>query len=103
MNISYTPFNVTTALAVVFTIWMIAARLRGSTENNWPLCYYAGIVFYSHFYPGNLEPRWIFTGTIASLFLRFEYMGGAFLKFVRLVDYLILALLLYGLAAMLEF
>ena len=86
MDPRFAPFNITTMVALALTLWVVAARARGVRENNWPLLYYLGIVLYSYYYPGHLEPRWIYAGVVAALFLRFEFMGGAFLKFVRLVE-----------------
>ncbi len=98
MDTRYAPFNITTGVALLLTAWVAAARARGVRESNWPLLYYFGIFLYSNFYPGYLEPRWIYAGLVAALFLRFEFMGGAFLKLVRAVEYIILGFFLYTFA-----
>ncbi|MCW5979371.1 MAG: hypothetical protein KIT09_14945 [Bryobacteraceae bacterium] len=101
MNVRYGPFNITTFLAMACTLWIIVARLRGMTDSNGPLIYLIGIVAYSMAFPGCLEPRFIYVGSVAALFLRFEFMGGAFMKFVRLVDFLVLLYFLYSFATVL--
>ena len=97
MDASYSAFNITTGLAIGCTVWIIGARWRGSVESNWPLFYYLGVVLYSYLFPEVIEPRWIYAGVVTALFLRFEFMGGFFLKMVRFFEYVVL---LYFLVSM---
>ena len=101
MDTLYGPLGITTAIALVATAWLIVNRLRASSESNWPLFYYLGIVVYDYALPGFLDPRWIYAGVLIALFLRFEFMGGAFLKMVRAVEYVVFAYLLYTLFSIL--
>jgi hypothetical protein len=98
MDPRYAPFNITTAVALVLTLWVMVARARGARESNWPLVYYLGIVLYSYQYPGYLEPRLIYAGVLAGLFLRFEFMGRGFARFVQAVEFIILGLFIYAFA-----
>lgn len=90
----YGAENITTALALAITIWMIAVRIRSRSESNLPLFYYLGVVVFSYLFPGVLEPRWIYAGVVTALFLRFEFMGGWFLKIVRGFEFIVLAYIL---------
>lgn len=99
MDIRYSPFNITTALAIGCTLWIMAVRWRGSPESNWPLFYYLGVVVYSYLFPEPLEPRWIYAGVVTALFLRFEFMGGFPLKMVKGFEYVVLAYFLYAFGA----
>lgn len=103
MDPRYAPFNITTAVALVLTLWVVAARIRGARESNWPLLYYLGIILYSYQYPGYLEPRLIYAGVLAGLFLRFEFMGRGFGKFVQAVEFIILGLFIYAFARIIRF
>lgn len=98
MDARFEAFNITTVLALGCSSILVFARLRGLADNSWPLIYYIGIVAYSMLFPGHLESRYIYLGSVAALFLRFEFMGGAFLKFIKLVDFLTLLYFLYALA-----
>jgi len=95
MDPRYSPFNITAALAIALTCWLFGARWRGPVDSNWPLLYYLGIVVYSYIFPEVLNPSWIYAGVLTALFLRFEFMGGILLKFVRALEILVLANFVY--------
>ena len=97
MDIRFGPFNITTGIALALTLWIVIVRLRGSSESNWPLFYYLGVVIYGYLFPAVIEPRWIYSGVVTALFLRFEFMGGGFLKVVRVFEFVVLAYFLYAL------
>jgi len=90
MDPRYSPFNISTALAIAFSFWIIRTRWRGSPESNLPLFYYLGTVVYSYVYPAVLPPPWIYAGSVAALFLRFEFMGGFVIKVVYLAESVVL-------------
>jgi hypothetical protein len=98
MDSQYAPLNLTAAVALASTVWMLFARFRVTAESNWPLFYYLGVTLFSYAFPGYLEPAWVYAGVVAALFLRFEFMAGAFLKFVRVIEYVVLLYLLYAFA-----
>ena len=95
----YGAENLTTALALALTVWVIAFRMRGGSESNMPLFYYLGVVVYSYMIPGVLEPRWVYAGVVTVLFLRFEFMGGWFLRLIRAFEFVVLAYLLIRLGS----
>lgn len=95
MDLSYSPLNISTAVLVGLTVWMLTARYRGVIESNWPLFYYFGVVAYSLMYSAFLDPAWVYAGVVCGLLLRFEFMGGFFLKLVRLVEFVVLVYILY--------
>src|SRR5262249_1241372 len=99
MDARYGPSNITTVLAFSCTAWLVLARICGmAVDSNWPVIYFIGLVGYTLLFPGHLDARYIYLGSVAALFLRFEFMGGAFLKFVRLVDFLVSLYFLYAFA-----
>jgi len=97
MDIRYSPFNITSAVALGLTVWLFVARFRTRLDSNWPLFYYLGLVIYGHLFPGNLDPAWIYAGVVSALFLRFEFMGGWFLKLIRGVELIVLLYVIHRL------
>ncbi len=95
MHIQITTFGFITAILMGLTVWLFVARFTKPLESNWPLVYYLGVVVYSKVFEGVLEPYWVFVGAVSGLFLRFEFMGGLFLKFVRTIEALVLVYILW--------
>ncbi len=95
MDPRFSVFNVTTAVLLGLTLWVLIARIRGVVESNWPLYYYAGVIGYSVVFPGYLDEAWIYAGVVCALLLRFEFMGGWFLKIIRTIDILVLLVIAY--------
>jgi hypothetical protein len=91
MYFKITLFNVITLLLMGLTVWVIVARTRGKVESNWPLVYYLLVLVYWKVFEGGLNFYWVYTGLAAAVFLRFEFMGGVVLTFVRLIEYCFLA------------
>ena len=87
MYFKVTLFNVITLLLMGLTVWVIVTRARGKVENNWPLVYYLLVLVYWKVFEGGLHFYWVYTGLAAAVFLRFEFMGGVVLTFVRLIEY----------------
>jgi hypothetical protein len=95
MHIQFTTFGVLTTVLMGLTVWLVVSRFTKTLESNWPLVYYLGVVIYSKVFEGVLEPYWVFVGVVSALFLRFEFMGGFFLKFVRSVEAVVLVYFLW--------
>ncbi len=93
----YGAENISTALALALTLWLVVFRFRAAAESNWPLLYYLGIVFFSYMYPNALEPRWIYAGVVTALFQRFEFLGGWFAKVIRVFEFIILVYVIVAL------
>jgi hypothetical protein len=96
MDPRFSVFNGTTLGFVAVTIWMLSARLRGLIGGNWPLFYYAGVIGYSTIFPGSLDPAWVYSGLVCTLLMRFEFMGGVFLKIIRVLDIIVLIYFIFA-------
>ncbi len=96
MGQEYSPGNVTTGVMVILTVWTVVTRFRFRSDANWPLLYYLFVVIYHQWSPGKLNPWVIYVGVIGALLLRFEFMGGAFLKFIRVVEVIVLLILTWS-------
>ncbi|MCS7314893.1 MAG: hypothetical protein RMI94_05685 [Bryobacterales bacterium] len=86
MYFRFTLFNSLTLLVMAASAAMIWIRLRFSVEKTWPLGYYAILIAYSEAFPGSLSPYAVFGGVVCGLLLRFEFMGGAVLQSVRVIE-----------------
>jgi hypothetical protein len=87
MYFKFTPFTVITLAIIALTVWVIVTRTRGKLESNWPLVYYLLVLIYWKVFEGGLNFYWVYTGLASAMFLRFEFMGGIVLTFVRIIEY----------------
>lgn len=91
MPFQLTLFNLLTISIIFLTIVMIRARLLGHIDqSSKPLLYYFLLVIYVRGYEGMYERNMVLLGIGAALFLRFEFLGGFFLKFVKAAEMLAL-------------
>lgn len=88
MYFRWTLFNGCTLLVAAITAALIAARLRRVLQSNWPLLYYAAVLGYWKGFEGSLNTAWVFLGGACGLLLRFEFIGGAPLTSVRILEFL---------------
>jgi hypothetical protein len=74
-------------LVIGFTGWVMRARFISAVDISWPLFYYFFLVIFARSHEGQFNNYFIFTGIIAALFLRYEFMGGFVLKVVRFIEF----------------
>jgi hypothetical protein len=75
------------ALAVAgITGWMFAARARMVPENNWPLVYYLGMVFYQKTGGRFLDASFLYAGVVCAMMIRFEFMSHGVVKVFRVIE-----------------
>jgi len=75
------------ALAVAaLTVWLFSVRSRLATENNWPLFYYLGMVFYQKAGGRFLDAGFIYGGVVCAMMIRFEFMSTKFVKVFRFIE-----------------
>jgi hypothetical protein len=90
MHFQVTLFTVITLIVIGLTVWVIVARSRGKLESNCPLVYYLLVLVYWKVFEGGLNFYWVYTGLASAVVLRFEFLGGPVLTFVRLIEYVFL-------------
>jgi len=93
--VRYTPTNITTAIMLGLTLWLLIGRFRVRHDSNWPLFYYLALVAYHQAFPGALNSYVIYTGVLIALFFRFEFVGGWFRYLLRVVEVGVLSYLIY--------
>jgi hypothetical protein len=98
--VRYSAFNITTAVLLALTVWLIIARFRIRTDSNWPLIYYGILVAYHQFYPGRLNPYVILTVVMTALLIRFEFLGGWIRYVLRALELGVLVYLIYTLVSL---
>lgn len=96
----YTPTNITTAVMLALTLWLLVGRFRARSHSSWPLIYYAVLVAYHQALPGRLNPYAIYTAVIAALFLRFEFMTGWLAYILQGAEMAVLLYLAYRMFSM---
>lgn len=89
---------ISTALLIALTIGVIYFRYATTvTESNWPLVYYFFAVLHMQLYPDGLAREVVFAAILAAMFIRFEFLSGAFLKAIQIAEYICLLLIGYRL------
>jgi hypothetical protein len=78
-----------------FTVYMIVARFRMRRDWNGPLIYYLIAVIYHQSMPGRIPPPLLYTGVVAALLIRFEFLPKTLVKIIQAVDLGILGFLTY--------
>ncbi|MBI1791064.1 MAG: hypothetical protein HYR60_26340 [Acidobacteria bacterium] len=96
-------FNTLSVIVIVLAIWVGRMRFTGKFDSNHPLLFYAVLVFYTRAYEGRFQNYFIFAGVVAALFLRFEFLGGWFLKAFRLIEFLVLCYVVFTAFSLLEY
>ena len=103
MVFQLTNFNVISAVMLAASLWMVWGRFTLRLESNWPLVYYLLMVIYNNTYSRRLNPYVLFVAVICGLLLRFEFMGVRVVRIVQLVEFTMVAFLIYRLFALIFF
>ncbi len=86
MYFRLTLFNAVTLFLLALTIFVAIARFRSRPENTWFLLYYVLVLAYWRAFTGSLSMYGVAAGVACGIALKFEFLGGAFLTFVRVVE-----------------
>ena len=89
MYFQITLFNLVTLCLMAATLWVAVRRYVASIESNWPLVYYSALFAYWSGYPYTLDTYWVMGGILCGLMLRFEFLGGAIEKVIRVLEVLV--------------
>jgi hypothetical protein len=86
MYFQITLFNVVTLFLLIATVLVAVKRFSARADSNWPLIYYGLLVAYWRGNAYALDYYWVFGGLVCGLLLRFEFLGGAVEKLIRLFE-----------------
>ncbi|MGH9660193.1 MAG: hypothetical protein ACRD96_16710, partial [Bryobacteraceae bacterium] len=82
-------FNTLTVFVVIMTLITMRLRFSLKMDSSLPILYYLILVVYARAYEGEYNNYMIFAGVVAALFLRFEFLGGLFLKLFRSAEFVV--------------
>lgn len=90
-------FSVTTALMMAFAAFVIFTRFRNWLDSNVPILFYVGLIIYERWAAEiSKVPWWLLLACFGlGLTLRFEFMNTFFTKFVKLLEVIALAAIIY--------
>lgn len=89
-------FSVTTALMAAFAAFVAYIRSRNWLDSNVPIFFYVGLLAYARFFGDNKVPMWLLlAGFGLTLLLRFEFMNTFFVKMTKVLEYAVLAVIIY--------
>jgi hypothetical protein len=87
--------SVTTALMAAFALYVIYTRLKNWLESNVPILFYIFLIIDMKAVDGTV-PLWlILAGMSCALILRFEFMNELFIRIVKFIEMIILAVIIY--------
>jgi hypothetical protein len=76
-------------IMVALTLWVMRVRFTSPAEVPWPMLYYLALVIFVRSNEGEFDNYWIFAGVLCALFLRYEFLGGIFLKALRTGEFVV--------------
>jgi hypothetical protein len=82
MEFNPTSLNVTELLVVALAVVATLMVLRKRYSSNLPLLFYFALVMFTNMSDREVNPYILYAGLILAMFLRFEFMGGNFVKVV---------------------
>ena len=74
-------------IMIGLTIWVMRTRFASKLDTSWPLLYYLVLVLFVRANEGEFNNYWIFIGVASALFLRYEFVGGVFMKIFRGLEF----------------
>ena len=89
MYIQITLFNIVTLFLMAATLFVAVKRFSARIDSNLPLSYYGLLLAYWRGNAYTLDNYWVLGGLLCGLLLRFEFLGGAIEKLIRLLEQLV--------------
>ena len=76
-------------IMIGLTIWVMRVRFTSPIDTKWPMLYYVALVVFVRSFEGEFDNFFIFVGVVCALFLRYEFLGGIFLKIFRTGEFIV--------------
>ena len=78
-------FLVATIALLAMAFWLIVFRFTGKPDSNWPLIFWGLAAAHVQTFE-TLNPYVVLFGVTAALFLRFEFLGSAFVRLFTILE-----------------
>jgi hypothetical protein len=90
-------FTVTTGLLIGFAVFVAYIRLKNWLDSNVPIIFYVALLIYVAKFGYLIKlPIWlVLTAFGLGLLLRFEFMSPFFIKLVKILEVVALAMIIY--------
>ncbi len=95
MEFNATSLNITELLVVVLAVVATYMVIRKRYSSNLPLLFYFALIVFGNFTERAINPYVLYAGLIVAMFLRFEFMGGGFVKLVAFMTSASLVVIIY--------
>ena len=82
MEFNATSLNVTELLVVALAVVALLMVLRERYTSNLPLLFYFALIMFNNMTDREVNPYVLYAGLLVAMILRFEYMGGPFVKLI---------------------
>ena len=90
-----TSLNVTELLVVALAVFATMMVIRKRYTSNLPLLFYFALVMFGNMSDRAVNPYVLYAGLLLAMFLRFEFMGGGFVKLVAFMTSASLMVIIY--------
>ncbi len=88
-------YTFTTALLMIFALFVVYTRMKNWLESNIPLLFYAIMIGYAHSYSDRIPAIPLYIGLGLALLLRFEFMAVNVTRVVKFFEFCVIAAVLY--------
>ncbi len=95
MEFNPSSLNVTEILVVALAVVATLMVLRKRYSSNLPLLFYFMLMMFNNMSDRGVNPYLLYAGLILAMFLRFEFMGGNFVKVVAFLTSGSLVVIIY--------
>lgn len=95
MEFNATSLNVTELLVVALAVVSLLMVLRKRYTSSLPLLFYFTLIVFTNMTDREINPYLLYAGLLFAMVLRFEYMGGPFVKLIAFMTSATLVVIAY--------
>lgn len=99
MEFNANSLNITELLVVALAVVAAVLLMRKRYDSNIPLLFYFALIVFSNATDREIHPYLLYAGLIFAMLLRFEFMGGGFMKFVAFMTTASLVVIIYAMVS----
>ena len=90
-----TVYSFTTSLLMIFAVFVLYTRTKNWLESNVPILFYLLMLAWVKSYADHVPALPLYIGLGIALLLRFEFMGKAFVRFLKFAETCAIVAVLY--------